>query len=168
MGTSRDVVTLEDKLLLEGAANGLTGEELQDKYGVPAAEAIVRVRRMLQARDVFDDLEQKKLLMVSLFRVKRKVEAAEADMDVEDPKVLEAYLKLIQTMNLILRDSGKLTDAELEAAAKAQAKQMLLLIDMAYGRVRHWLEEEYGQVLDVRELDQRFQTALQEVVIEDE
>lgn len=158
--------SLRDQKLLEAAANGWSGEEMEAAYGMNAASAIIRVREILRSRNVFTDIERKQLLLQSALRLKEKIE--KGALDLYDPKSIDAYNKVLKTVNDMLDKQGRITDAEINAAAKAQAGLMIQLISKAYDRARDWLKEEYGAIVDVAELDERFQIALREAAAEDD
>lgn len=159
-------LSLRDEKLLEAAANSWSGEQMEAKYGVPAAQALLRVRDLLRSRNPFTDIERKQLLLQSAFKLKEKIE--EADIDVTEPKAIDAYTKLLKTVNEMLDTQGKITEAELQAAASVQARALLGLIQQAYGRVRDWLDQEYGMVVDVDQMDRLFDTALRQIAAEEE
>jgi len=141
------------------AANGWSGNEMEAKFGIPAAQALVRVREMLAERfDVFDEIEQRRLAMTSVYKLKEQIE--KASVDVDNPKAIEAYLKVIKALDDLLSKQGKISDAELEVVTKAQARALLGLIEAAYGRVREWLLDEFSGLIDGKELDTRFHEAL--------
>lgn len=156
-------LTLRDKNLIEGAANGLSGDELEARYGIPAAQAIVRVRELLAAKDVWDQVEQRKLLMHSVFRIKEQIETEMIDTD--KPKETEAYLRVINTLSMLLDKQGKISSEELEVVTRAQAKELLRLVEAAYVRARDLLTEEYGMLVDVSMIDDAFHSGLREALL---
>lgn len=165
---SNQEITLRDRRLLDGAANNMSGEELAQVSGMPAAQAIARVRELLKSRDVFDDIEQKKLLRYSVYKLKAKIEEYDAQVDIKNPKAAEAYLKVIQAIDDMLTRQGKISDEEMAAAAKAQAGMMAIIITKGYMKARAWLEEEYGGLVKMGELDEVFELGMREASLEDE
>lgn len=157
-------LTLRDKRLLEAAANGWSAVEIEEAYAIPAATALVRIREILKARNVFSDIERKQLLLFSMFQLKEKIESEALDLD--NPRSVEAYTKVIKSLNDMLEKQTAITQEEMQAAAVAQARALLGLIEQAYGRVREWLVEEFGQ--DLAEIaDERFHQALREIAAEE-
>lgn len=157
-------LTLRDKNLIEGAANGLSGDELEARYGIPAAQAIVRVRELLAAKDVWDQVEQRKLLMHSVFRIKEQIETEMIDTD--KPKETEAYLKVITTLSNLLDKQGKISDAELAVITQAQARAIISVVEAGYQRARQLLADEYAGLVDLEEIDSVFQQGMREALIE--
>lgn len=158
-------LALRDRKLLDAAANGWSGEEIEAKYGIPAATALVRIREILKSRDIFSDIEKKQLLLYSAYKLKEQIE--DQGLELDNVKSVEAYLKVLRSLGDMLERQGKITEEELQAAARAQAVQMLGLIEAAYGRVRGWLAEEYPDV-PIEIADARFHEALREVATEDD
>lgn len=167
-GKASQEVSLRDRRLLDGAANNFSGEELAQVSGMPAAQAIARVRELLKSRDVFDDIEQKKLLRYSTFKLKQKIEEYDAQVDVKNPKAAEAYLKVIQAIDDMLTRQGKISEEEMEAAARAQAGMMAEIITKGYMKARAWLSEEYGAIVKMDELDELFELGMREASYKDE
>lgn len=66
-------LSLRDNMLLQAAADGLSGEEMEARYGIPAAEAVLRVREILKSRDIWSELEQEQLLLADLQKLKQKI-----------------------------------------------------------------------------------------------
>ena len=108
-------LTLRDTRLLDAASNNLSGLEIEEKFGIPAAEAISRIRRLLTERDIWTDIERKQLLLHSAFQLKGRIEAA--SVDVSDPKQIDVYLKLLKTVGELLDKLG----VKLTTLSKAQA-----------------------------------------------
>lgn len=158
-------LTLRDRKLLEHAANGYSGEEMQQALGIPAAQAIVRVRELLAAKGVWDQIEQRKLLMHSMFRLKEKLET-DFEIDYTKPKEVEAYNKVVNTISSMLDKQGRISEDELAVVTRAQAREMLRLVEAGYQRARDLLLEEYGGLVDVEMLDEAFQIGMHEALSE--
>lgn len=159
-------LALMDRHLLKAAANGWSGEDIAAKYDIGAAEAILRIKELLNSRNIFTDIERKQLLLYSAYELKEQLEDNVVDLD--DTKQVTAYLKVLSTLGDMLDKQGRITEAEMEAAARAQARALLQLIDAAYGRVREWLQAEYGDLVPVPEMDAMFQNALREIAAEED
>lgn len=63
-------VNVLDELLLRLAASGASGEEMERQTGIGAAQAVVHVKRMLQNRDIWTELERRQLLLLELNELK--------------------------------------------------------------------------------------------------
>lgn len=159
---------MRDKRLLDGAANNFSGEELAQVSGMPAAQAIARVRELLKSRDVFDQMEKKKLLLHSVYKLKAHIEEYDATVDIKNPKAAEAYLKVLESINNMLEKQGRISEEEMETAARAQAGMMAEIITKGYMKARAWLAEEYGAIVKMDELDQLFELGMREASYDNE
>lgn len=155
-------LSLRDTQLLTAAANGWTGEKMETEFGIPAAQAIMRVKELLQSLDVFDMLERKKLVLVTAYQLKEKLENEYLTYDEENPKVVEAYLKVIRTISDLLERQGRISEAELELAAKAQSKEIVRIVSEGYGKAKDYLLEHYSGLVDLDELDEHFEMGMRE------
>ena len=158
-------LTLRDRKLLEHAANGYSGEEMQQALGIPAAQAIVRVRELLAAKDVWDQIEQRKLLMHSMFRLKEKLET-DFEIDYTKPKEVEAYNKVVNTISSMLDKQGRISEDELRIVTEVQARELLRLVEAGYQRARQLLADEYANLVDLDEIDSAFQQGMREALID--
>ena len=154
-------LSLHDRRLLDLAANGASGEEIEQSLGIPAAEAIVRVREILRSRDVWDEVEKRQLLLHSAHKLKAKIEEA---FDAEDPKKIAGYLSTLRLVGEMLDKSGRLSDEELERVTKAQAMKMLQFIEAGYSRARELLATEYPNV-ELEMIDNAFHAGMREAVL---
>lgn len=155
-------LALQDRRLLDLAANGASGEEIEQTLGIPAAEGILRVREILKSRDVWTEIERRQLLLHSAQKLKSKIEQY---LDVDDPKAVSGYISTLKLVGEMLDKSGRLTDEELERVTKAQAAKMLVFIEAGYGRARALLREEYPDA-DISLIDEAFKAGLREATLE--
>lgn len=160
-------VSLRDRKLLDGAANNFSGEELAQVSGMPAAQAIARVRELLKSRDVFDEIEKKKLVLHSVYKLKARIEEYDATVDIKNPKAAEAYLKVLESINNMLDKQGRISEEELELAARVQARALAEIITKGYMKARMWLQEEYSGLVKFDELDAAFEVGMREALNED-
>ena len=158
-------LTLRDKKLLKAAANGWSGREIEEAYGIPAAQALVHIRELLKARNIFSDIERKQLLLFSVYQLKEQIENEALDLD--NPRSVEAYTKVIKSLNDMLEKQTAISEEEMAQAARAQARALLSLIEQAYGRVREWMIAEFGDDL-AQIADEKFHEALREIAAEEE
>lgn len=150
---------LLDRKLLESASNGLSGVEIEQKFGIPAAQAMLRIKQLLEnGRNVFDEIEERQLLVLSLKRMKEQVETAGVDTD--NPKHIEAVTKLILAIDRITSKQTQITESELSIVTESQARALLGLVESAYAHARKLLAEEYGSVIDLDAIDAAFQGGL--------
>lgn len=146
---AKDVAgSLLDRKLLEAAANGATGTEMEEKFGIGAAEALLRVRTLLgDNRSAFDEFEQRQLLIISLKKMKADILAS--GVDVQNPKHIEAVTKLTLAIDRVAGNQAKMSEDLINQVSDAQARKLLALIEEAWGPVRDWLREEYGAFVDI-------------------
>jgi hypothetical protein len=157
-----DTMSLRDKKLLELAANGATGLEMQDVTGMDAAAAVARVKEILSNnRTAYDAYERRELAMLSLLRVKAQMERE--GVDTNNPKHVESYTKLNTAIDKMSLNNEKVSDEDLNKVTEAQARKLLQLIEAAYGYARLALKEEYGEFIDLEILDSAFQEGLRKV-----
>lgn len=159
-----DSLALQDRRLIDLAANGLSPEEIEKQTGVPGAEVVVRIRDILRSRDIWTDLERRQLLLHSAHKLKDKVEKFLA---ADDPKSVQAYLNTLKVVSDMLDKQGAISDDEIERVTRAQAAKMILLIEAGYGRARELLAEEYPNV-DTALLDAAFHEGLREAALDAE
>lgn len=134
---------------------------MEDRYGIPAAQAIARVGELLESRDVWTELQQRKLLLYSAYKLKEQIEVA--TVDVEDSSQINSFLAVLRTIGEMLDKQSGITDRELEVVTEAQSKAMLRLIDAAFGRARSILQDMYPTALE--DVDSAFASGLQEAVL---
>jgi hypothetical protein len=157
-----DKVSLRDKKLLELAANGATGIEMQDVTGMPAAQAVQRVKEILSVnRTAYDAYERRELAMLSLLRLKSQME--QQGVDTNNPKHVESYTKLNTAIDKMSLNNEKVSEDDLNKVTEAQARKLLQLIEGAYGYARLALKEEYGEFIDLAVIDVAFQEGLRRV-----
>jgi len=159
-----DTIALQDKRLIDLAANGLSPEEIEKQTGVPGAEVVVRIRDILRSRDIWTDLERRQLLLHSAHKLKDKVERF---LQADDPKSVQMYLNTLKVVSDMLDKQGTISDDEIQQVTRAQAGAMMQMIEAGYGRARELLSEEYPNV-DMAMIDMAFKEGLREAVTADD
>lgn len=150
--------SLVDRKILDMFANGSTPDEVERETGIPALSALARARDHLSSIDLWDEVEQRRLLAHSLKQVKAKIESFG---DLMDPKLLQSYTNLVTSIDKIQDKARAITDEEMTRLAQAQAQQIVALVSVAYNRVRELLAEEYPEV-NVDYITTAFYEAIQE------
>lgn len=151
--------SLLDRQLVQAAANGMSGLDMEERFGIPAAEAISRVRAVLNStRSAYDDYENRQLLVISLKETLSKVKAS--GVNVADPKHMEAVTKLTLAIDRVESNNAKITEEMLNTVSEAQARRLLDMLEKAYKPMRDWLLDQYGMLVDLNELDKVFQEGL--------
>lgn len=156
-------LSLRDARLLELAANGRSAEEMGALLGIKPAKALIRVKELLQARDIWTDIEQRQLLLSDLYQLKEQMQ--DQMRHGVDPKDAGVLLKTIKTIGDILDRQGKITEEELTKITQTQARALVGLVQAAMGRAEDLLREKYPYV-DIGEIHDAFQVGLQTAAIE--
>jgi hypothetical protein len=151
-------VSLIDKRLLDLFSNSYTPDEVEQETGIPALQAVARTRELLASIDVWDEVEQRRLLAHSLKKAKEQVESIG---DMTDPKLLQSYTNLVGTIDKIQDKARAISDQEIEKLAIAQGRHMLNMIEASFFRARELLSQEYPEV-DLGRIDTVFWAGVEE------
>lgn len=144
--------------LLQDAADGLTGEEMGEKYNINPASAIIAVQEQLSARDVWSAIEQQQLVLHDLITLKNKAFARLENGDVKDHALL---LQTLGKLSDVLEKQSKVNQADLTKVSETQGRALLALVIAAFGRAKEFLAQEYPDV-SLEKIEDVFQTALVE------
>ena len=156
-------MTLRDRKIVEMFAGGATPDEVEDALGVPAAKALHRCKEILGAKDIFDEVEERKLVVTQYQALYQKGHALLDATGVKDwPKGVEALTKLLTALLEARKQEEYRSDREIEAMTRAQASILIRVVQLSYDRARELLAREYPQV-DLLEIDAAFQSGLREL-----
>jgi hypothetical protein len=122
-------VNVLDELLLRLAAGGASGEEMERQTGIGAAQAVVHVKRMLQNRDIWTELERRQLLLLELNELKDSLK--QNAMDVKDPQHARLLLQTLQAIAQRLDAETKKLDIDVSLVTEHHAKVMGRAFDVA-------------------------------------
>lgn len=157
------LMTLRDRKIVEMFAGGATPDEVEDALGVPAAKALHRCKEILGAKDIFDEVEERKLVVTQYQALYQKGHALLDATGVKDwPKGVEALTKLLTALLEARKQEEYRSDREIEAMTRAQASILIRAVQLSYDRARELLAREYPQV-DLLEIDAAFQSGLREL-----
>jgi len=159
-------LTPRDATLLDLAAKGYSGEMMALETGLPAAACLSRVKAILSERNPLSVLEERQMLLLDLKHIKAQLLNQAKQDEYIDDKAAKALTTTITTLDSILERQGKISDAEIESATRAQAGLMLQFISAGFERASALLAEKYPDV-DLLELEATFNNALREVVTDD-
>lgn len=157
-------LTLLDDKLLQAAEQGLTGEQMHRKYGIPAAEAVVRVKQLLASQDVWTLIERKKLVINSMMRLKVEFDKYIADIPT-NRNMAATYIRLMESIATRLDKETQFTDEEIEKVSNAQKRTIITAVETGYYSVRDYLKDYHPEV-DLVEVDTAFRVGLQEGFLE--
>lgn len=138
------VLSLVDRRILNAVANGRTPTELEKEFaGFSAEEIYIRVKDILSSMDVWDEIEQRKLLVLSLQDLKKK---AEHHMDLSDHRQVNVLKDIILAIDKISSSSARVSEEEIKLLVQEQTLTMIRLISLSFGRVRSLLRQEFPEV----------------------
>lgn len=153
-------LTKIDAKLLDLADRGASGEEMYEETGIPAPQAILRVRELLGQRDWLSDLERQKMNIMSLQQVKnallQRVKKTSADKD-----DIDVFVKATKVMDELLDKANTITDEQLTVITTRQAQALMTLMTHAWDAAITELEERYPQV-ETKEITDVFHHGLRE------
>lgn len=132
--------SLLDQELLRCAANHMSPAQMEAELDIPAAQAAVRVRELLRSTDIWTEVEERRLLLHSMYSLKGRLEQG---IDIDNPKSVEAYTKLLDLIGKRLDTVSQITEAELDRVTTVQARKLLQLVMTATDYAQELLAEEY-------------------------
>lgn len=156
-------LTRRDQVLLDLAADGMSGEEMGARLNLPAAQCVLRVQEILRDKDMWSDIERRQLLLHDLYRLKSALQKQVEDTGL-DPKDVGNLLKTLSTMATILDNASKITSDQLTQLSSLQAKILFQLVVASFGRAKKLLAEEYPDV-DILRIDDAFEEGLREEAV---
>lgn len=156
-------LSLRDTTLLSLAARNKSAEEMGREVGISPARALVRVKELLAARDIWTDIEQKQLLLQDLYELKDQLK--EQSKSFLEPKGAAVLLRTITAIGDILDKQGRISEAELTTITQTQARALVELMHAGYGRAEELLAEKYPFV-NLIEIKEAFQLGMREAAVE--
>lgn len=154
-------LTTRDDMLLRLAAAGKSAREMGEEVGIPAAQALLRVKEILGERDIWSEVERRAMLMDDLYALKDRIQVQLKDVQWLDDKQILALTKVIQTLDESLEKNGSIQDDLINRVSEAQAAAMLRLIENGFKRAAKLLQDKYP-TLEMSELKASFQQGLLE------
>ncbi len=159
-------LSLRDQNLLSRTLRGESPAAISEETGVDPVIIVNRVKEMLDSRDVFSEIEQRRILVYGLQDLYDRAIQFMDSFEFEDggqmAKMIGSITTIIESIDRLQSAQSKISDDELERAAAAQAAKMMQLIQLSYQRARELLSEEYPEV-DLELIDGAFQEGLREV-----
>lgn len=137
-------ISLLDEALLRAAASGKSGEEIAILTGVPAAQAVVHVKDLLQRRDVWSEVEQRQLLLHQLHELKDSL--TEAAVRLHDPDAARLLLKTLELIGKRLDAQQTTLDSEVLRLSEFQQSVLLRAMDSALNFAKRELAERYPDI----------------------
>jgi len=137
-------LNLLDQSLLEAAASGKSGEEIEKQTGVPAAQAIQHIKNMLKSRDIWTEMERRQLLLRELHQLKDILQ--ENAYNTQDPAALRLLLQTLQTIGDRLDSEKVKVDYDMMRITDHHAKIMGKAFDVALEHMKRELQSRYPDV----------------------
>lgn len=156
-------VSVVDEILLRAAAGGKSGEEIEKATGIPAAQALSKVKDLLASRDVWTEMEQRQLLLAELHELKDSLRTQA--IDGQDPEAARVLLRTLETIGKRLDSQQTVLDENMIKLTQFQQKILLRAMDAALDFAKKELAERYPQVSLV-ELDELVADGLQRAKFE--
>lgn len=155
--------TNTDRLLLKYAR--LSGTEIEEKTGIPANEAVLRLNELLAARDHLSERQQERLLIIELGDLIDKVrERMDGAKDEDFADIANVALRGYEAISKRLDANRKLTELDIAEITQAQGQMFLATMVEMMNYVANRLEESHpDSEWDIRgELEEAFAIALPE------
>lgn len=156
-------IGLLDQKLLTAASQGMTPDQMEEEFYMPAADAAARVKYLLGQQDVWTEIEQRKLRAHQLQSLYKQI--MDYGFNPSDPKMTQALTNLQVAISRVTEDKLKITEEDMNRISATQAKAMLRMIEMAFGRAKELLRDEYPMI-DVSEVEAAFTRGLQDAAKE--
>jgi hypothetical protein len=156
-------VSVVDEILLRAAAGGKSGEEIEKATGIPAAQALEKVKELLASRDVWTEMEQRQLLLAELHELKDSLRTQA--IDGQDPEAARVLLRTLETIGKRLDAQQTVLDENLIKLTQFQQKILLRAMDAALDFAKRELADRYPQV-SIEELDELVANGLQRAKFE--
>lgn len=156
-------VSVVDEILLRAAAGGKSGEEIEKATGIPAAQALEKVKDLLASRDVWTEMEQRQLLLAELHELKDSLRTQA--IDGQDPEAARVLLRTLETIGKRLDAQQTVLDENIIKLTQFQQKILLRAMDAALDFAKRELADRYPQV-GLEELDELVAQGLQRAKFE--
>jgi pantothenate synthetase len=133
-----------DEILLRLAANGASADEIERQTGIPAAQAVMHIKKILQSRDIWTEFERRQLLLRELNELKESMRQNALEM--KDPQSARLLLQTLQTIATRLDSEQKQLDVDIVKVTEHQAKVMGRAFDVALEHVKKELTAKFPEI----------------------
>lgn len=139
-----NAVSVLDEVLLRAAAGGKSAEEMQVLSGIPAPQALQRVKQLLASRDVWTEFEQRQLLLAELHELKDslKTQAIQA----QDPEAGRLLLKTLETIGKRLDAQKQNIDENMLKLSEFQQGVLIRAMDAALDYAKKELLQQHPEI----------------------
>jgi tRNA splicing endonuclease len=156
-------ISVVDDILLKAAAGGKSGDEIEKMTGIPAAQALEKVKALLASRDVWTEMEQRQLLLAELHELKDSLR--DQAIQGQDPDAARTLLRTLEVIGKRLDGQQTVLDENMIKLTTFQQKILLRAMDAALSFAKGELAERYPQV-SIDELDELVANGLQRAKME--
>lgn len=156
-------LSVVDDILLRAAAGGKSGDEIEKLTGIPAAQALEKVKQLLASRDVWTEMEQRQLLLAELHELKDSLH----DQAVvgQDPEAARVLLRTLEVIGKRLDQQQTVLDENMLKLTMFQQRILLRAMDAALDFAKGELAERYPD-MPKAELDELVANGLQRAKFE--
>lgn len=137
-------VSLLDETLIKAAAQGKSGEEMEQLTGVPAAQAVLHIKQLLARRDIWSEVERRQLLLHELNELKQSL--GDAALTMRDQDSARLLLKVLQEIGNRLDSERTKLDLDVVKLSEYQQRVLLRAMDSALTFAKVQLAERYPLV----------------------
>lgn len=117
-------LSLLDKHYLDRAAQGWSPAEIAKDTGTEPEHVYARVSELLKSRTVWSEIQQRQLLLHSIFTLKERLEEW-LNSDSFDKDRVGTYLSTLRLISDTLEKNAKLTEGQVELVVAAHKQYML-------------------------------------------
>ena len=153
-------LSARDRRLLDGAASGLSANELAESVGLPAERCKLRIDELLSERDVYTEIQQRQLYMHELNTLKDQMKS-QIDEYGLDTKSATVLLQVLRTIGEVVTQSEEVAAQQLKVITETQAWAMIQLFSAATERAKSILRADYPNV-DVLVIEQAITEGLRD------
>ena len=157
-------LSARDRRLLDGAASGLSANELAESVGLPAERCKLRIDELLSERDVYTEIQQRQLYLHELHQLKDQLKAG-IDTNGLDNRTASVLLNTLKSIGDVVTQSEKITNEQLRVITESQARAMVQLFSAATERAKEILRSDYPDV-DILVIEEAITEGLREKMLE--
>lgn len=154
-----ETLSLLEKRLLTLAAQGASPEEMANDTGLDAQAAYQKVSDILRRRNVWDEIQQRQLLLHSAFDMKAQLERWIEQGNRFDKDQVTAYLRNLKLLAEILDQHAKATAGQVDKVVDAHKVYMIGLVEKLSLEVVNELHARHPDI-EMDEIDGVFQEVL--------
>lgn len=136
--------TILDDILLKAAADGRSPQEMERISGIPAAQAVQHVKDLLNSRDVWDEHQQRQLLLHELHELKDSLR--DQALKAKDLDTARLLLKALETIGKRLDAQQTVLDENVIKLSEYQQGVLLRAMDSALTFAKKELSERYPDI----------------------